>query len=68
MQIVKHNKTDTLYLARQVITNATNSAKNEDMMLYMNLEGTQFVRELAEFWDKFSPLDSNDVRHVEGII
>jgi len=65
MRTVKHDKTGNIYLAIQVVTNATNSKDGESMMLYMNLEGMHFVRDIKEFWEKFTPIQSSSVVGLE---
>jgi len=48
-----HDKTGNQYTALGIVLNATNENDGQEMMLYER-DGKQFVRELAEFHDKFT--------------
>ena len=65
MQTVVHNKTGNVYLVLENLTDCTNSEGDKDMVLYMNLQGRRFVRELNEFYEKFTPVDPSDIKYVK---
>lgn len=56
--LCKHNKTGNLYFLLGIIINATNKDDGQLMGLYQSLEtGECFVRELHEYFIKFTLLD-----------
>lgn len=50
---VINKKTKGEYFVIDAVTNATNAQDGEVMVLYRNIDGALFVRELAEFKKKF---------------
>jgi len=57
------NKKVYIVLNNHVI-DCTNSANDKPMVLYRDLDGTMYVREYAEFYVKFTPVDNSDVKFV----
>lgn len=54
MDTYKHNKTGNLYFKLFDAIDATNSRDGNDIVVYTNAQGQVFVRDTAEFNDKFT--------------
>lgn len=66
----KHLKTGNLYTVLGIVTNCTNAADNQEMVLYKRLSATDcssplefcFVREKNEFNEKFQLMEETWLR------
>lgn len=54
MEAYKHNKTGKIYFKLFDAIDATNSRDGNDIVVYTNAQGQVFVRDTAEFNDKFT--------------
>ena len=67
MKVVTNNKKGDVYIVLQEnLIDCTNyrSEDNVPMVEYMNLKGKRFVRDLSEFYKKFTVRDPKDIKYV----
>jgi hypothetical protein len=49
-----NNKTQKIYTFIEVVVNKTNKNDGERLVIYKDLEGKKYAREITEFHEKFS--------------
>lgn len=57
LMLFRNKKTGKVYIRTGPALNASNGAGNEKMVVYQSAEGYRYVRNEAEFNDKFEPYE-----------